>query len=81
MQKWLNKHKIAFNPEEAKSLCDNLGLQGEKTDGCYMLVANLEANKINEAEFTVGLATLMGKEPEEVMGVLKGIKRGDEIGE
>lgn len=73
LEKWLNKFQIAFNPEEAKALCGKLGLDNEKTDGCYMLVANLEAGRINEADFTVGLATLTDKEPDEVVEVLKNI--------
>lgn len=74
MQKWLKRHQMTFSVDTANSLCNRFGLDTEKMDGCYMLVADLEADRITHEEFTAGLSVLTGKEPEEVMGILKGIK-------
>jgi len=74
MEKWLKRRQIAFNPNTANSICDRFGLDGEKADQCIGLCYQLESDKITQAEFTGGLALLTGNEPEEVMGVLKGMK-------
>jgi hypothetical protein len=65
---------MTFSVDTANSLCNRFGLDTEKMDGCYMLVADLEANRITQEEFTAGLSVLTGKEPEEVLGILKGIE-------
>jgi hypothetical protein len=63
-----------FDIDTAHLICDNLGLDGEKVDACFGLCSQLEKAEINDADFTVGLSTLSGKKPEEVVNVLKGIK-------
>lgn len=73
MQKWLKRHQMTFSVDTANSLCNRFGLDTEKMDGCYMLVADLEADRITQEEFTAGLSVLTGKEPEEVLGILKGV--------
>ncbi|MBA7537515.1 hypothetical protein ES705_29784 [subsurface metagenome] len=75
MQKWLERHRMTFSVDTANSLCNRFGLDTEKMDGCYMLVADLEADRITQEEFTAGLSVLTGKEPEEVLGILKGAEQ------
>lgn len=74
MEKWLQKRQIAFDANTARSICDSLGLDGEKVDECLGLCYQLEKGDINEAELIVGLALLTGKKPEEVVEVLRGME-------
>lgn len=73
MQDWLKKRKLPeINPDDIQGLCNKLGLEGDKHDGCLALVWQMEKGDINETEFLGGLSVIAGKEPEEVAGVLKG---------
>lgn len=76
LEKWLNKFHQSFSIDTAHSLCNNLGLDGEKVDECLGFVYQFEKGNINEADFTVGLGVLTGKKPEEMAKVLKGMKAG-----
>jgi len=73
MEKWLKRHQIAFSADTANSICNSFGLEGEKADECLGLCYQLEKGDIDNGEFTGGLCVLTGKEPDEVMGVLKGM--------
>lgn len=74
LNRWLHKQgNLEINSPEINSLCDSLGLTGDKIDSFYALVWQMEKGDINEAEFTAGLSVITEKEPEEVMGVLKGM--------
>lgn len=73
MQKWLHKFQTDFNIDDANSLCNSFGLDGEKMDWCLSLCYQLEANKITQPEFTGGLCVLTGKKAEEVVGILRDI--------
>lgn len=74
LDKWLKRQKIDLSVDTAHSICSSLGLEGEKLDGCYMLVADLEQGRIGNSEFTAGISVLTGKEPEEIMRALGGMK-------
>lgn len=74
MKKWLHRHQITFSADTANSICNKFGLEGEKIDGCLMLCYQLDKGEIDNGEFTGGLCVLTGKKPEEVMGILKGMK-------
>ncbi|MBA7608346.1 hypothetical protein ES703_15523 [subsurface metagenome] len=74
MKKWLKRHQITFSADTANSICNKFGLEGEKIDGCLMLCYQLDKGEIDNGEFTGGLCVLTGKKPEEVMGILRGVK-------
>lgn len=74
MKKWLHRFQITFSADTANSICNSLGLDGEKVDECLGLCYQLEKGDINEADFTGGLALLTGKKPEEVVKILKDMK-------
>lgn len=74
MEKWLHKFQIPFSADTANSVCNSLGLDGEKMDECIGLCYQFEKGDIDNGEFTGGLCVLTGKEPEEVVGILKGVK-------
>jgi len=74
MKKWLHKYQTDFSTDAVHSLCNSLGLDGEKVDGCLALCYQLEKGDIDNGEFTVGLGLLTGKKPEEVAEVLRGMK-------
>lgn len=72
--KWLEKQGVEVGIDTAKSICDNLGLDSEKKDACLGLVYRFEKGEVDEPEFMQGLLLLSGKSPEEVMGILGGMK-------
>lgn len=74
LNKWLKKQNINLSTDTAHSLCNNLGLEGDKLDGCYGLVSEFEQNRIDAADLLSGLSLLSGKKPEEVGEILRGIK-------
>ena len=76
LNKWLQKFHQTFDADTAHSLCSRFGLDGEKADECLGLCYQLEKGDITETDFTGGVCVLTGKEPEEVMGVLRGMKSG-----
>ena len=57
--------------DTAYSLCNSLGLDGEKVDECLGLCYQLEKGDISQADFTSGLSLLTGKKPEEVLEMLR----------
>lgn len=74
MSRWMDKYRITFSIDTARSICDSLGLDGENVDECLAFCYQLEKGDISEADFTGGLCMLSGKKPEEVMGVLGNMK-------
>lgn len=78
LNRWLKKQGVDLAVDTAHSLCDSLGLDGEKIDSCLGLCYQLEKGEINEADFTGGLCVLTSKKPEEVAKILKNIGTGQQ---
>ena len=74
LNQWLNKRNITFDIDDAHSVCSRFGLGGEKVDVCLGLCYQLEKGDIDQTEFAGGLCVLTGKEPDEVMGILRNVK-------
>lgn len=74
LNRWLKKQNVSLSADTAHSLCNSLGLDGERVDECLGLVYQFEKGDIDQADFTGGLCVLTGKEPEEVAEVLGGMK-------
>lgn len=70
LNRWLKKQGIELSADTAHSLCNSLGLDGDKVDSCLGLCYQLEKGEINEADFTGGLCVLASKKPEEVAKLL-----------
>lgn len=81
MEKWLDRFHQSFSIDTANSICNSLGLDGEKVDECLGFCYQLEKGEINEADFTGGLCVLTGKKPEEVVGILRNVKAGSQVPE
>lgn len=72
LNKWLKKRELPeINTEEAKGLCNKLGLEGDKYDSCIALVWQTEKGDVSGPEFLAGLSVITGKEPEEVVETLR----------